>query len=205
MGTTGIKSQEPEVKQPMKRIIQYIIILICISCSPIQNQRSLTVTTTSDIPKQLNLAQRSFNDTSKNVKIQGDFKGFDPAKPIFNQLRGELKASKTIVYQFTWQNDMPTITGNFRAIVFDKTSGKKFYCSGSGSSKMLDIRSTPTIQDSLDEKVLNSYLSGDHENIKSLQRKFISVEIGEDYTIYEIVLQNPRVKIQNFSSVAVIL
>ena len=99
---------------------------------------------------------------------------------------------------------MQVITGNFRAILLDQTSGKRYYCSGSGYSKKLHIQTTASEQVLVDEKVLNSFLSKNFDYMHSVQGRSSSAEIGEDYTIYELDLHNPHVIIYNFASLALI-
>ncbi|MGV3527256.1 MAG: hypothetical protein ACO1OO_00015 [Flavisolibacter sp.] len=189
----------------MKEIILYFTLLCVTGCSSVFKQHSLTADGIAGISEQLSLAQRNFNDTSKHEKVHGTYRGFNPATAIFNKLKSKLKDSKYLVYLFTWQNDLPTVAGNFRAIVFDKTGGKTYYCSGSGSKRNLHIRTIPSTQELIDEKVLSSYLSDNSDLLRSHQGKFSSAEIGEDYTIYDIDLQNSKVTIHNFASEAAIL
>ena len=171
-------------------------------CSSVLKNHSSSVDNIVSIPEQISIAQRSFNDTSKHGTVLGSFKGFDPSKAIFNKIQSKIKDSKTIIYQFAWQNDLPSVTGNFRAIVYDQTNGKRFYFSGSAKLKKLHIRTVPTDQDLIDEKVLNSFLSSNFQKIYSKQGLYTSAEIGEDYNIYEIDLDKPRVTLTNFVSFA---
>jgi hypothetical protein len=167
----------------MNRVGLFLFYLFLFNCSSAYSQIGLTVAAVKDIPELLSSVRRTYNDTSKHSKVYGTCKRYDPAKAIFYRLKSKLGSSRNVVYQFTWQNDLPAVNGNFRAIVFDKTGEKSYYCSGSCYSKKLEIRTVPLIQDSVDQIVLNSYLTGDFDHLSSFQGEFSSAEVGEDYTV----------------------
>lgn len=157
---------------------------------------------TSDFYSEVVTATKSYNDTAK-ARVVLQRKSFSPTKAIFEKLSGELVNSKHLLYLFTWENKLPTVTTNFRAVVVDKTTGRAFYAFKSKAGEEVAWKTALPDDFLIEDFLLKSYSQKGVDFLKSLQRRFSSAEMGQDYVIYEVDLISEINKVTMLNSVTV--
>lgn len=186
----------------IRRIVSIFLLLVTFSCVSRQGKETSGGLMTSDFYSEVISATKSYNDTVKS-RIILQHKSFNPTKAIFKKFSSELVNSKHLIYLFMWENNLPTVTNNFKAIVVDKTSGKAFYAFKSENDTDITFTTVSPNQFLVEDFVITNYSSNRIDFLKGLQNKFSSAEMGQDYIIYEVDLANQIEKVTKLSAVTV--
>lgn len=117
-------------------------------------------------------------------------KKFNPVKYIFNSLEKQLKNTNHLVFLFSWDNHLPTAgTMHFQSIVYDFDNNKKYYCYNFvDNNKNIIIEVTLPKDFQTANVVIKNYELNKIDYLRTLQNKFSSAEMGQDYLIQEIDL-----------------
>jgi len=118
-------------------------------------------------------------------------KKLNPVKYIFNNLEKQLKNTNHLVFLFTWVNHLPSIeTKHFQSIIYDFDNNKKYYCYNFVDNyKNIIIEETLPKDFQTADMVIKNYEQNKIDYLRTLQNRFNSAEIGQDYLIQEIDLQ----------------
>ena len=130
-------------------------------------------------------------------------KKFNPVKHIFENLEEQLKNTRNLIFLFSWTNHLPTIgTNDFKAIVYDLDKNKKYYCYNQidNYKKIIIVETLPENYET-ENVIIKNYELNKIEYLRTLQNRFSSAEVGQDYLIQEINLLDKTNKTLVFKSV----
>jgi hypothetical protein len=198
----GVLAAERKYPNCMRRLLPFTLLLLILSCASRRGQSTDANLKASDLYSEVTSAINSYNDTAK-ARIVLQHKSFNPTKAVFEKLSGELANSEALIYLFTWENNLPTITNNFRAIVIDKTTGKAYYAFKSEAGNMVNVATTVPDEFLIEDFLLKNYSQNGVDFLKSLQNRFSSTEMGQDYVIYEVDLISHTNKVTMLNSVTI--
>jgi hypothetical protein len=164
----------------------YIILILILGCSSKKqninfNANDFYTEIESGIKKH-----NSFENDTEYFKT----KKFNPVKYIFNSLEKQLKNTNHLVFLFSWVNHLPTAgTMHFQSIVYDFDNNKKYYCYNFvDNNKNIIIEETLPKDFQTANVVIKNYELNKIDYLRTLQNKFSSAEMGQDYLIQEIDL-----------------
>lgn len=184
----------------MGKILPFFLLLLMLSCASRRGRHSESSLKVPDFYSVVISETNCYNDTAKgNVILK--HKSFNPIKTIFGKLSGELANSKHLIYLFSWENNLPSVTNDFKAIVVDKTTGRGFYAFNLDDGNEIGLKTELPDEFSIEDFVLKSYSQKRIDFLKSLQNRFSSAEMGQDYIIYEVDLINKVNKLTVLNSV----
>ncbi|MGK4568179.1 hypothetical protein [Flavobacterium sp. 3HN19-14] len=141
------------------------------------------------------------HNVSENDTEYFKTKKFNPVKFIFNNLKEKLKDTNHIIFLFSWVNHLPTTgTNDFESIVYDLDNHKKYYIYNfrENFKNIIIKESLPSDLNGADT-IIENYKLNKIEYLKSLQTS-TSAELGQDYLIQNINLQNHINKTSVFKS-----
>ena len=164
----------------------HIILILILGCSSKKQNINLNANDLyTKIESEINKHNSFENDTEyfKTTK-------FNPVKSIFNNLEKQLKNSNHLVFLFSWVNHLPTTgTMHFQSIVYDFDNNKKYYCYNFvDNNKNIIIEETLPKNFQTANVIIKNYELNKIDYLRTLQNRFSSAEIGQDYLIQEIDL-----------------
>ena len=113
---------------------------------------------------------------------------FNPVDYIFRNLDDKLKNTNHLVFLFSWVNHLPTAgTKHFVSIIHDVSNNKNYYCYNSiDNYRKIFIEEIIPQNYTTANAILENYKQNKISYLKTLQNKFITAEMGQDYLIFEI-------------------
>ena len=183
----------------MRLALIFISVLVIASCYTRKGRTENADRIFSTVVKKA----KEHNDTSTDRKVVLQIKNFNPTKLLLSELSKEISNSKDLVYLFTWNNDLPTVTLRFSAILLDRSANKKYYVFNLKGERNIQITDQKPANFDSHNFVLDRFLIGQVDTLYAWQNSFSSAQMGQDYSLFRIDLSKPEVDLLHLSSVVV--
>ncbi len=158
----------------MKKVLHIIWILFLVSCSA-SNYKTI-----------LDIKERHRKTENKSIILS--HKGFNPSKIIFKKL--DKSIGDDLVYIFSWKNNLPMASDQFKALVYDKRTSQTLYVGNNHQNKNdIVIKQDPNHYDE-ESLILKYYIGGKIEQLVSLKPQFSSSEVGTEYYLFDTKSNN---------------